>query len=173
MDNSIPPISPSESKTDPPFKNDIGKKYWIGNNLYRLVKAGSSGIAAASQGLQVETAKSAGVPTWVATLNLTAANYMVCGAIPSTLTGAIAGSAYFLALVDGIDSLYQTGTAASAITTGSALVSGTASDLVRSTTGVLPADLDQHGVLCCGFSLQLNTGTALLAYQTSYRAPLR
>lgn len=173
MDTSIPPMALNESKTDPPFKNDLGKRYWIGNNMYRLVKAGTGGIATASNGLQVETAKSSGVPTWVATLNVTAANPLVCGAIPSTLTGAIAASAYFLALVEGTDALYQTGTAASAITTGSALIAGTASDLVRATTGALPADFDSHGVLSCGFSLQLNTGTALLAYQTSYRAPLR
>lgn len=166
------PIPVGQVATDPPFKGDLGRIYPSGGNMYKLVKAASS-IAAGSQGLQLSTAFSSGVPTYACSLNTVAANFACCGAIPSTLTGAIAASGYFLALIDGVDTLYQTGTAASAITTGSALVTGTASDLVRSTTGALPADFDQHGVLCCGFSLQLNTGTALLPYVTRYKAPLR
>lgn len=173
MDTSIPPIGLGESKIDPPFKADLGKKYWIGSNMYRLVKAGAL-IAAASQGKQVETPITAGVASFAVALNTTLANHLVCGAIPSVLTGAIAASAYFLALMDGQDALAQTATAASAITTGSILVSGTASDLVRATTAVvLPSDVAQQGALACGFSLQLNTGTALLPYVVNYRAPFR
>lgn len=168
------PIPVGQSATDPPFKSDIGRCYISGGNEYKLVKA-SVAIAAASQGKQLETARASdGTPTWVTILNVTAASPLVCGAIPSTLTGAIAASAYFLALINGVDTLQHTGTAASAITTGSMLVSGTASDLVRATTAVaLPGDFDQHGLLACGFSLTLNTGTALLPYATRYRAPLR
>ncbi len=173
MDTSTLPIPVGESATNPPFKADIGKCYYSGNNLYKLVKA-TVAIAAASQGKQLESALGTSGPTWLVTLNATAANYAVCGAIPSTHTAAIVASAYFLALVDGVDELAQTGTAASAITTGSILVAGTASDLVRATTAVaLPGDIDQHGVLSCGFSLELNTGTAILPYFTRYRAPLR
>lgn len=162
------PIPVGEAKTDPPFKADLGRIYFSGGNVYKLVKAASS-IAAGSQGLQLAS-PAAGTPTYAVSLNTTATNPLVCGAIPSTLTGAIAASAYFLALIDGVDTLYQTGTAASAITTGSVLVPGTASDLVRATTA---APFLADTVSVCGFSLQLNTGTALLAYVTRYRAPLR
>ncbi len=172
MDTSFPPIGLNEAKTDPPFKGDIGKRYFIGNNMYRLCKAGAA-IAAGSQGLQVETAFATGVPTFVATLNATRANQKVCGAIPSVLTGAIAISAYFLALVEGNDDLAQTGTAASAITSGSILIPGTASDLVRATTSVLAADIDERVISYCGFACEANTGTTVLAYQVQYRAPIR
>jgi hypothetical protein len=167
------PIPVGTVATDPPFKNDLGRLYVSGGNLYKLVKAASS-IAAASQGLQLATALSSGVPTYAVSLNTVAVNPLGCGAIPSTLTGAIAASGYFLALVEGSDALAQTGTAASAITTGSILVTGTASDLVRATTAVaLPSDFDQHGRLACGVALQLNTGSTILPYQTNYRSVIR
>ncbi len=145
-----------------------------GGNEYKLLKA-SVAIAAGSQGKQVESVRAAdGTPSWAATLCVTAASALVCGAVPSALTGAIAASGYFLALINGVDVLQQTGTAASAITTSSVLVSGTASDLVRATTAVaLPGDVAQQGILACGFSLTLNTGTTILPYATRYRAPLR
>ncbi len=167
------PIPIGQSAADPPFKNDLGRKYISGGNLYRLVKAGAA-IAAGSNGLQLETALSSGTPTWASTLNLTAANPLTVGAVPSGHTGAIAVSAFFLCLIEGTDNLYQTGTAASSITTGSVLTTGTASDLVRSTTAVaLPGDFDARGWLSCGMALELNTGTTLLSYATTYRAPIR
>jgi len=170
MDTALPPMAVGESKTDPPFKNDLGNQYPIAGNWYALVKAAAA-IAASSNGKQVATALSSGVPTWAASLNTTRANQYVCGAIPSAHTAAIAISAYFLVLIDGTDDLAQTGTAASAITSGSILIPGTASDLVRAATGVAAADIDEKVIAYCGFSCEANTGTALLAYQTRYRAP--
>lgn len=172
MDTSVLPIPVGEAKTDPPFKADLGKVYFSGNNLYRLVKAAAA-IAASSNGKQVATTNSSGVPAFSVDLNTTRGNPLVAGAIPSTLTAAIAASAYFLVLIQGNDDLAQTATAASAITMGSILIPGTASDLVRAATGVAAADIDEKVVAYCGFSCELNTGTALLAYQTQYRAPLR
>ncbi len=63
MDTSVLPFAVGDQSTNPPFKNDLGKRYNSGNNVYRLVKAASA-IAAASNGLQVATAISAGAPTF-------------------------------------------------------------------------------------------------------------
>lgn len=172
MDTSLPPIGLDEAKADPPFKGDLGKSYYVGSNLYRLVKAAAA-IAASSNGKQLSTTLATGVPTSIVALNTVRGNHLVIGAVPSQLTAAIAISAYFLALVEGTDDLAQTATAASAITTGSILIPGTAADLVRAATGVAAADIDEKVVAYCGFSCELNTGTAILAYQTNYRSPLR
>jgi hypothetical protein len=170
MADIIPPLGVGQVDTTGVFAGDLGKVYSIGGNFYRVVKA-TAAIATATQGQQLATAISSNLPTWGVAINAVAANYLCCGAVPSTLTGGVAASGYFLALIRGTDVLAQTGTAASAITTGSALTAGTGGDLVRATTGALPADFDQHGVLCCGFSLALNTGTAILPYVSSYSAP--
>ncbi len=170
MSDILAPIGVGQVDTTGVFAGDLGKVYGIGANLYRVVKA-TAAIVTATQGQQLATVVTAGVPTWGVAINLVAANYLCCGAIPSTLTGGVAASGYFLALIKGTDVLQQTGTGASAITTGSALTAGTAGDLVRSTTGALPADFDQHGVLACGFSLALNTGSTILPYACSYKAP--
>lgn len=173
MDTSLPPIGVGEAKTDPPFKGDLGKQYFSGKSLYRLVKAAAA-IAAGSQGKQLATEVSGGVPTFVVDLNTTRGNFYVAGAIPSTLTGAIAASAYFLALVAGHDDLVMTSTAASAITSGSILIPGTASDLVRAATGVAAADIDEKVVAYCGFATEANTGAAAAVTSAAqYRSPIR
>jgi hypothetical protein len=172
MDNSVLPMAVGESKLSPPFAADLGKKYWSGNNLYRLVKAASA-IAAASQGLQLATALSAGAPTFAVALNVTTGNHLIVGAIPSTLTGAIAASAYFLALMEGQDSLATTSTAVGSITSSSILVAGSASDLVRVTTGVTAADIDDRTNMCAKGLIVSTATTTALAYQVNYRAPIR
>lgn len=174
MTDILPPLGVGQVDTTGVFAGDLGKTYQVNANTYRVVKA-TTAISGATQGLQLAVVLSAGVPLWGAVaLNAVAANHLGCGAIPSTLTGGVAASGYFLALIMGTDALAQTGTAASAITTGSVLVTGTAGDLVRATTAVaLPSDIDQHGSLAVGFSNSLNTGSTILPYQTSYRAAFR
>lgn len=169
MDSNLPlPIG--DSATDPPFKPDIGRVYEKDGRLYRLVKASAS-IAASSNGKQLATVVSAGAPTWAVDLNTTSGNQYVCGALPSAHSAAIAASAYFLALVRGVDDLAATATGASSITTGSILVPGTASDLVRVTTGVTAADIDDRVRAYCGFALEAWTGTAITNQGVAYRAP--
>lgn len=172
----IPPIPVGQTDTTGVFSGDIGKMYLVdgtyGTNTYKLVKAASGGIAAGSQGLQI--ALSGGAVTNVVSLNTTSGNQLVCGAIPSTLTGAIAGSAYFLALVEGTDSLATTSSAAASLTSGTVLQPGTASDLVLMTTGVASADLMLVAKANCGFMCVASSATTTaLAYAVNYKAPFR
>lgn len=160
------------------FGGDLGKEYLVdtvyGTNTYVVVKAVSGGIAAGSQGKQLAMSFSAGFPLNVVDLNVVSGNQLVCGAIPSTLTGAIAGSGMFLALVEGTDSLSTTSTAIGSITSAATLVTGTAGDLVRATTGVAFADLDERVRGYCGFGMIASTATTTgLAYPVNYRAPFR
>ncbi len=173
MTDILAPLGVGQVDTTGVFAGDIGKVYGIGGNLYRVVKA-TAAIATATQGQQLAVILASGLPTWGVAINLVAANHLTCGAVPSTLTGGVAASGYFLALFQGSDTLAQTGTAASAIASGSILVAGTAGDLVRAVTAVaLPSDIAQQGILACGFSNALNTGSTILPYPTNYRAPFR
>lgn len=175
MTDILPPLGVGQVDTTGVFAGDVGKIYHVGTNTYRVFKA-IAAIATATQGQQLSMALTTAspTPTFGVAVNLIAANPYVCGAIPSTLTGGVAASGYFLGLIEGSDVLAQTATAASAITSGSVLTSGTAGDLVRATTAVaLPTDFDARGVLACGFSIALNTGSTILPYTTRYRAPYR
>lgn len=174
---SSPPIPVGTVDTTGVFAGDLGKEYMVdtayGSNWYVVCKAVSGGIATASQGKQVFMAFSAGYPLNAVDLNIVTGNQYVCGAIPSTLTGAIAGSGYFLALVEGQDALLTTSTGVGSITSASVLVPGSASDLVRATTAVAFADIDERSRAYCGFACTASTGTTALPYPVNYRAPFR
>lgn len=174
----IPPIPVGQVDTAGFLANDLGKEYLVdtayGTNTYTLAKAVSGGIAAASQGKQLFMSFSVGYPLNVVDLNVTSGSQYVCGAIPSTLTGAIAGSGIFLMLVEGHDALATTATGVGSITSGSALVPGTGSNLVMASTGVAFADQDERVKAYCGFLCVASTATtANLAYPVNYRAPFR
>lgn len=174
----IPPLPVGTVDTGGFLLADIGKEYLVdtayGTNTYTLAKAVSGGIATASNGKQLFMAFSAGYPLNVVDLNVTSGNQYVCGAIPSTLTGAIIGSGIFLMLVEGQDALTTTATGVGSITSGSALVPGTGANLVMASTGVAFADVDERTRAYCGFLCAASTATtANLAYPVNYRAPFR
>lgn len=175
MSDIIPPLPVGQVDTTGVFAADLGKTYNVGSNWYRVLKA-TAAISGGTQGMQLALAltAAAGNPTWGVALNGTRANYYVCGAIPSTLTGGVVASGLFLGLVQGYDSLAQTTTAASSIASGSILVAGTASDLVRATTAIaVVGDIDEKVNGFAGISTITNTATAIVAAGTWYRAPFR
>lgn len=169
MASNLLPIGLNESTTSDVFEADLGREYEAAGNLYKLVKAGAS-IAAGSNSKVVEATVSSGKATGAVTLNVTTGNHYVAGVIPSTLTGAIAASAYFLALVQGNDLVLVTSSGSASITSGTGLISGTSSDLTMLLTG---ATSNQTVVPYCGFGLEATTGTSTVAKNVHFRAPFR
>ncbi len=168
------------------FSSWLGRPIQISEETYTMVQCGVA-IAASSQGKQLVTALSSGTTNWVVTLATGIADPMLCGAIPSSLTAAIASGAYFLALRDsGFHQLLVLGslTGSAALTggcyVGAFLKSGSGATLIDVFTGtatsasVTGTTLDVHyGLSQCGQALQIQTGTAATAIYCRYRAPFR
>jgi hypothetical protein len=168
------------------FSSWYGRPIQIGDETYIVVECGAA-IAASSQGKQLVTAISSGQATWVVSLATGIADPMLCGAIPSTLTAAIASGAAFLALRDSAKHqlLVLGSTTGSATVTGGAYVgallkSGSGSTLIDVFTGtatsasVTGTTLDIHyAVNNAGYALAIQTGTAATQTWVRYRAPFR
>ncbi len=168
------------------FSACLGKPYQIGDEVYVMVQCGVA-IAASSQGKQLVTAVTAGVPSWVVTLATGLADPKLCGAIPSSLTAAVTSGYYFLALRDSSSHqlLVLGSTTGSATVTGGAyvgalLMSNTGSTLgdvfgsVATSASVTGTTLDIHyAVNKAGVCMQIQTGTAATQTYVNYHAPYR
>lgn len=168
------------------FSSWLGRPVQIGGEIFVVVECGPA-IAASSQGKQLVTALTAGVPSWVVSLATGLADPKLCGVIPSTLTAAIASGSYFLALRDSPNHqmLVLGSTTGSAGLTGGAyvgalLMSNTGSTLgdvfgsTATSTAVTGTTLDIHYAMSnAGQCLQIQTGTAATQTYVRYRAPFR
>lgn len=168
------------------FSSWLGRPVQVGDETFTVVQCGVA-IAASSQGKQLVTALSAGVPSWVVTLATGLADPKLCGVIPSAHTAAIVSGTYFLALRDSANHqmLVLGSTTGSATVTGGAyvgalLMSNTGSTLgdvfgsVATSASVTGTTLDIHyAVNSAGKCLQIQTGTAATQTYVNYHAPFR
>ncbi len=179
------PLSVGVSDTGD-FSSWLGRPIQIGEETYTMVQCGAA-IATGSNGKQLVAALSSGQTSWVVTLATGIADPMLCGAIPSSLTAAIASGSYFLALRDSgshqllvLGSLTGSAALTGGVYVGAFLKSGTGAFLVDLFTGtatsasVTGTTLDIHyGLSVAGQSLQIQTGTAATAVYCKYHAPFR
>ncbi len=168
------------------FSAWLGRPVQVGDETFVMVKCGVA-IAASSQGKQLVTALTAGVPDWVVTLATGLADPKLCGVVPSTHTAAITSGYYFLALRDSASHqmLVLGSTTGSATVTGGAyvgalLMSNTGNTLgdvfgaVATSASVTGTTLDIHyAINAAGKSLQIQTGTAATQTYVNYHAPYR
>ena len=179
------PLSVGYADTGDQYDSWLGRQVQIGAESFVVVKCGPA-IAASSQGKQLVTALSAGVPDWVVSLATGLADPKLCGAIPSTLTAAIVSGTYFLALRDSPNHqlLVLGSTTGSAAITGGAyvgalLMSNTGSTLgdvfgAATSASVTGTTLDiYYAANSAGQCLQIQTGTAATQTYVRYRAPFR
>lgn len=167
------------------FSSYLGKPIQVGDETYVMVQA-SAAIASGSNGKQVQTAISAGVGSYVVTLS-TGAEALVCGAIPSSLTGPIAASAYFLALRESASHVLQVGGATTGAivayeplktTTGATLVNVFTGSMLTTLTGVSSTSSGMGVTLYSlihspSVALEALTGTAAVSGSVAYHAPFR
>lgn len=155
----------------------LGRPAQIDDSVYVVCQAASA-IASGSNGKAlvspVTTGTATAAPSYSVSLSTTTGSKKCCGAIPSTLTGPIAASAYFLALRDGVDALFLTSTGASSIDSGTLLMTGTGGDFIMMTTGVAFADLENRAA-SCGWALTVHTGGSGITGSISchFHAPFR
>ncbi len=182
------PLTPLAVGTSDTGKFDswLGREVQIGAETYVMVQCGPA-IAASSQGKQLVTAISSGIPSWIVSLATGLGSPLCCGAIPSTLTAAVVSGTFFLALRDSPNHamLVLGSTTGSAAITGGAyvgalLITNTGSTLgdvfgaVATSASVTGTTLDiQNAANTCGQSNQIQTGTAATAIMVRYRAPFR
>ncbi len=167
------------------FSACLGKPYQVGDETFVMVQA-SAAIASGSNGKQLQTAISAGVGSFVVTLS-TGASALVCGAVPSTLTGPIAASAYFLALRDSSSHVLSViGASTGAIvayeplkvSTGAALTNTFTGSVLSALTGAV-STASGHGTVIYelqhrpAVALEALTGVAAVSGSVAYHAPFR
>lgn len=142
---------------------NLGTVYKLGaNEWFRLVQAGASDIPANSV---VATARASGVPSWVVSAPLLAANPDVSGVVPEEFTTAIPASSYFLLQISGsalvltsdTTVIHTSGTEFRLVT--SSANSGQAKALVTYTTA---STTDDAGV----FAIATNSAVATATGQT-------
>jgi hypothetical protein len=170
------PVGQSDSGD---FSSYLGRPVQVGDETYVMVQCGAA-IAASSQGKQLVTALSSGVASWVVALATGLADSLNCGAIPSTLTAAIASGAYFLALRDSAQHVMLVrGTATGTIAVGGSLCTGSGSDLINILTGASSASVTgttlqiEQFANRSGRALTADTGVAAVTGSVAYRAPYR
>ena len=76
----------------------LGTVYKFGTEWFRLVQAGATDLPINTV---VVTGRTAGIPNWVVTAPLLAANPDVAGVVPEEFTAAIPASSYFLLQISG------------------------------------------------------------------------
>lgn len=168
------------------FSSWLGRPVQIQEETYIMVQAGVA-IASGSQGKQLNTTISSGIASWSVQLN-TGEIYSVCGAIPSTLTTAIASGAYFLALRDSNShTLALIGSTSGTFvgealtpSTGAALINVFTSTTLSALTGVASTSSGLGALFYAlrhspGVPLQAFTGTAISITGgcSTYHAPFR
>jgi len=168
------------------FSSWLGKPIQIGGETYIMVKAVTGGIASSMNGRQLISYVSGGVINWnvaPATGAAGTAEYYCVGAIPSTLTSPITGSAYFLALRDspghvlsvksevtGGDGGINSGTVLMPAGTGSALVPVITASLTTITA--VTSQVENSGRRA-GWALENITSTSIVSASVHYHAPFR
>lgn len=178
------PLSVGVSDTGD-FDSWLGREVQVGGETYVMVQCGPA-IAASSQGKQLVTALSSGVPSWVVSLATGLADPKLCGAIPSSLTAAVVSGSFFLALRDSPNHqmlVLGSATGSAALTggayVGALLMSNTGSTLTdvfgaATSASVTGTTLDIHYALSnAGQCLQIQTGTVATQTYVRYRAPFR
>jgi hypothetical protein len=176
------PFTPlSIGKTDTgDFSSWLGRPVEIGNETYTMVTCGAA-IASGSNGKQLVTALTTGAPTYIVSLATGIADPLVCGMIPSTLTGPIVSGVNFLAVRDSdfhvavVRPLVSGGTGSVAIST--LLMTGSGADLIAVFTAATTTSALWSDVLnvrnAPGLSLEANTAVAAVSGAVSYHAPFR
>ncbi len=166
------------------FSSYLGRPVQVGDETYVVMQCGVA-IASGSQGKQLVTAVTSGLPTWVATI-CTGQVYNVAGAIPSTLTVAIVSGAYFLALRDSPAHVLATiGALTGAVVAGEPMTPSTGGGLINLFTGSMGTIATGASTLTGlmtsmyalanspGISLEAGTGIALITGMVKYHAPFR
>ncbi len=170
------------------FSSWLGRPIHINDETYVMVQAGVA-IAASSNGKQLAAVLSSGIVTYSAVVLSTgdAVAFLTCGAIPWTLTSAIASGAFFLAVRDSYNHvMLERGTLSGTVVAGMQLVTGTGADLVPVFTGAYLAALTGIASTSSGLGAifgQLNaqagvvltadTGVVAVSGWVRYRAPFR
>lgn len=156
------------------YDPDLGKLYEVGDSAYILVKAGTGGIAAGSNGLVLQTAfqstPSSGKASYNVTLNTIDANPFVVGVITSGITQAIASGQYFLALYAGDQAPVA---CVSGVVTGTTLVANSSSQLRIASTGTTAQAILEGCRASCGISTATVTGSTGQQIIVNFDAPWR
>lgn len=166
------------------FSSWLGRPVQIENEVYVMVKANVA-IASGAQGLQLVCAVSGGIGNFIASLATGAAGtaeFYNCGAIPSSLTVAVAAGAYFLALRDSPGHVLKV-TAPTTGTTGGVnegtilMAAGTGSTLVPVVTAALVTTAAmstvENAARKSGQALENITATTAVTCSVSYHAAFR
>jgi hypothetical protein len=166
------------------FSAWLGRPVQIDNETYVMVKA-SAAIASGAQGLQLVTVVSGGVGSFAVVLATGAAGtaeFYNCGAVPASLTLAVAAGAYFLALRDSPGHVLKV-TAPTTGTTGGVnegtilMAAGTGSTLVPVITAALSVTAVTSQVenlgRKAGQSLDSITATTAVTCSVAYHAAFR
>ena len=77
---------------------NLGTMYKFGSKWFRLVQAGATDLPVSAV---VVTGRTSGVPNWVVTAPLLAANPTVAGVVPEEFTAAVPAGSYFLLQISG------------------------------------------------------------------------
>jgi hypothetical protein len=166
------------------FSAWLGRPVQVGNETYVAVQA-SVAIASGSNGRQLVCANSGGTGNFVVVLATGAAGtaeFYACGAIPSTLTGPIAASAYFLALRDSPGHVLlvtpaTTGGTGGVIEGTVLMAAGTGGTLVPVVTGAFTVTATTAMVenvgRKAGQGLEAITAVVAVSASVAYHAPFR
>jgi hypothetical protein len=134
--NDVPALSVGKASANSCFAALLGQEISIGDNKYRLVKAGAAISAASGKVLLSGVSTSTYRPDWVVDVVATANDVTVAGTVPSGqvgstgTTGLVSGD-YFWLLVKGYDRVLANN--ASGVALGTAFGVGTGATLVAYT----------------------------------------